>query len=87
MMVEDVNGHDLQVGDVVEVVDGSAAQKIGLRARVSDFRGPPGHVEMRWNEHFGGGANVWVVKGEHVRFVERHGHDCAMCAVVHVHGL
>jgi hypothetical protein len=86
-MTVDVNGHLLEVGDTVEVVNASAAQKVGLRAKVVAFRGPPGHVDMRWNEHSSGGANGWIVKGEYVRFVERPGHDCVLCAVAHVHGL
>ena len=87
MAVEDVNGHDLQVGDVVEVVSASSAQKVGLRGTVASFEVPSGHFDMRWNEHPGGGANSWIVKGEYVRLVERSEHECALCAVVHVHGL
>lgn len=86
-MVTDVDGHDLAAGDTVEVVSADSAQRVGLRAKVDSFRGPHGWLDLRWNEHESGGANHWLVKGEHVRFVQRSDHDCALCAVVHVHGL
>ena len=86
-MTVDVDGHDLQAGDAVEVVSASSAQKVGLRARIDSLRGPPGRIDMRWNEHASGGANAWICKGEYVRFVHREGHDCSLCAVLHVHGL
>ena len=60
---------DLVVGNLVEVVDESAAQRIGPRARIHAFR--DGHVDMRWNEDpmRAHGANHWLVKGRFVRYV------------------
>lgn len=83
---EDVNGHDLALEDLVEVVSASSAQKVGLRARVDSVR-EDGLIDLRWDEHPSGGARHWLVKGEYVRFVERPGHDCAVCAVAHVTAL
>lgn len=82
-----MNGHGLEIGDEIEVVSVSAAQRVGLRAKVASFDGPSGWLDMRWNESRGGGANHWFVKGEYVRFAHRDGHDCHLCAVTYVHDL
>jgi hypothetical protein len=87
MTVEDVDGHDLAVGDLVEVVSPKAAILLGTRAKVDSTGKPPGHVDLRWNEHSSGGARHWLVKGEYTRFLQRREHDCALCAVRHVHTL
>ena len=57
------------VGNLVEVVDESAAQRIGLRARIHAFR--DGHVDMRWNEGpYHSEGKSWLVKGRFVRYVQ-----------------
>ncbi len=79
--VVDVDGRALAVGDEVEIVDAGAAQRVGLRAKVYEFRS--GHVDLRWNEHpTSGGANHWLVKGMFVHYVPEPkpaGPRCILC--------
>ena len=66
----DVDGQPLKEGDFVEVVDRGAAQRIGLRAKIiNSFKGPPGWIDLRWNEHPSGGASAWLTPARFVRRV------------------
>ena len=67
----DVDGHPVTVGDLVEVIDSGAAQRIGLRAKIHSIKqGPPGWIDLRWNEHPSGGANRWLTPARFVRRVD-----------------
>lgn len=72
----DVDGRALAVGDHVEVVNAGAAQRIGLRARISAFHTAKDltvWIDLRWNEHPSGGANQWLTPPRFVRRVDANG--------------